>query len=308
MESIHLHKTKLDDKIESYLKKQIDDNFIDKARVTIREALNVNVDKFRLSETIIKRLFILFDKFYFKGLIQKKLNYYDIELEFSISNTMKRTAGCVKYHKHKLELAFSAYIINKIYAETFNSIRISGIICYDIIDVLIVLMEHEITHLILSIYFGYKNDVKSGHNSQFKTLVWNMYRHTKITHDLLIGDIETYKKHQDTAHKELRIGMTIKCGKHSGTVINIKPNFILYKTDNDVKGCKFNEYTILDSEYEAYQEKRQRLKDQLKIGVQVRCKQYYGPITKIKHDRVYFQDENTSKTIWCLIDFLELLR
>jgi hypothetical protein len=204
-----------------------------------------------------------------KNLIQEKLNYYDIDIEFSISNKIKNVASYVKYHKSKIEIVFSNHIMDKIHNEKFKSIKINGLVCYDIVDVLILLMEHEITHLILYIYYNYKNDIKSGHNSQFKDIVWNMYRHTKITHDLLTGDIEKYENHKDTAKKELQIGMKIKCNKYSGTVINIKPKFILIKIDNHIKGCKFNDYTITDSNYKPYQDKLKKLKKKLKIGIEV---------------------------------------
>jgi co-chaperonin GroES (HSP10) len=306
MDSIRSYKRDLDSKIDIYLKKKIDEKVIKDIRVKIRKAMNIDIKKFSLSEDIVKRLFMLFDKVYFKNLIQEKLNHNDIDIEFSISNKIKNIAGYVKYHRHKVEIVFSNHIMDKIHTDKFKSIEINGIVCYDIVDVLIVLMEHEITHLVLFIYYYYKDDVRSGHNSQFKDIVWNMYRHTKITHDLLTGDIAKYEKHKDTANKELQIGMKVKCKKYAGTVINIKPRYILIKMDNRVKVCKFNEYTITDPKYEPYQAKIEKLKKKLKIGVEVQYEKYYGPITKIKDDRVYFKDENTSRIFWLLIDMLEL--
>ena len=197
--------------------------------------------------------------------------------------------------------------MQKIYDDKFTSIEINGLLCYDIVEVLINLMEHEITHLLLFIYNMYKDDVKSGHNSQFKDLVYNMYRHTKITHDLLTGDVEQYKEHQENASKELKIGMTIQCKKESGIVIKITPKYILYKVNDKVKACKFNQYTISNNKYEPYQKHLEKLKNKIKVGVEVKFNKYYGPVTKITEDRVYFKDENSSRLFWCLFDFVELL-
>lgn len=151
----------------------------------IRKELNINLEKFKLTKQIVKNLFLIFDKIYFKNLIQDKLYDNNIKLNFGLSNKFKNLAGMCRYNGNKIEIIFSNYMISKIFNSNFKSIEINGLLCYDIIEVMINLMEHEITHLILFIYDRYKDDVKSGHNSQFKNIVYNMYRHTKITHDLL---------------------------------------------------------------------------------------------------------------------------
>jgi len=183
---------------------------------------------------------LIFDKLYFKNSIQKKLDENGIDIDFDISNKYKNVAGMCKYYNNKVELVFSVSILEKIHNDKFKSIEIAGIICNDIVEVLINLMEHEITHLILFLYDGYTNDLKSGHNHQFKTLVYNMYRHVKITHDLLKGDIGKYNKEKEKATKNIKVGMTIKCKKNKGIVIDIKPQYIIYKIDKSVKVCKFN--------------------------------------------------------------------
>ena len=307
MQGIRFITTDLDKKIDFYLKKIIDDRTIKENHAKIRKELNIDTKKFKLSAVIVKRLFMIFDKLYFKNLIQEKLYDNDIDIDFGISNKFKNLAGYCKYTRNKVEIVFSNYIMQKIYDDKFTSIEINGLLCYDIVEVLINLMEHEITHLLLFIYNMYKDDVKSGHNSQFKDLVYNMYRHTKITHDLLTGDVEQYKEHQENASKELKIGMTIQCKKESGIVIKITPKYILYKVNDKVKACKFNQYTISNNKYEPYQKHLEKLKNKIKVGVEVKFNKYYGPVTKITEDRVYFKDENSSRLFWCLFDFVELL-
>lgn len=307
MDNIRYITTDLDKKIDFYLKKIIDDKTIKENHAKIRKELNIDLKKFKLSDLIVKKLFLIFDRLYFKDLIQAKLYDNNIDIDFGISNKCKNAAGFCKYTRKKIEIIFSNYIFEKIHNDKFKSINISGIICYDLVDVLITLMEHEITHFILFVYDSYKDDVKSGHNSQFKELVYNMYRHTKITHDLLTGDIEEYNNMKEEATTKLKIGMKIQCKKDIGTVINIKPKYILYLTDNKVKACRFNEYNIIDKNYKKYQEHIDKLKKKLKIGVEVRWNKYSGPITKIIDDRVYFRDDNTSRIIWCLIDIIEFV-
>ncbi len=112
-----MDKRDLDNKIDLYLRKKIDENFIKESRIKIRKALNINIKKFLLSEDIVKKLFILFNKIYFKNLIQEKLNYHNIDIEFSISNKIKNATGYVKYHKCKVEIVFSNHIMDKIHNE-----------------------------------------------------------------------------------------------------------------------------------------------------------------------------------------------
>ena len=109
MDNIYLYKRDLDNKIDLYLEKKIDENFIKESRIKIRKALNINIKKFLLSEDIVKKLFILFDKIYFNNSIQEKLNYYDIDIEFSISNKIKNITGYVKYHKSRNSIFKSYY-------------------------------------------------------------------------------------------------------------------------------------------------------------------------------------------------------
>jgi len=133
-----------------------------------------------------------------------------------------------------------------------------------------------------------------------------MYRHTKITHNLLLGDLDKYEKIKENINNELKIGMKIQCNKNEGTVINITPKFITYKTENSIKGCRFNEYKIIDTNYKLYQDNISNLKKKLKIGVIVKWSKYYGPITKITDDKVYFTDENTQYKVWCFIDSVKI--
>ena len=50
-----------------------------------------------------------------------------------------------------------------------------------------------------------------------------------------------------------------------------------------------------------------KLKKKLKIGTQVRWSKYYGSVTNIIGNRVYFKDENTLRILWILIDLVELI-
>jgi hypothetical protein len=309
MDKIKYITTNLDNKIDFYIDNIIDDNIIIKNRKKIRKELDIDLKNFKLTKDIIKKLFTIFDKIYFTNFIQEKLDMSNIKIYFDISNKCKNIAGYCKYYDNKkIGIVFSNKIIEKIHNDEFKNIKISDILCNDIIDVLIVLMEHEITHFILFIYDKYKNDIKSGHNRQFKNIVYNMYRHTKITHELLFGDLDKYEEHKKTASDNIKIGMKIKCNKKAGTVIKLHPKYIIFINDNNKIGsCRYNEYEITDTNYDEYKKYISNLKKKITVGVNVKDGKYYGPVTKIVDDRVYFTDINTKITRWCIINFITIV-
>lgn len=299
MNGIRYISTKLDEKIDQYIDKTIDDKIINKNHNKIRKELNIDLQKFKLSKAIVKKLFLIFDKIYFKNLIQDKIYNNNVSLIFDISNKYKNVAGMCIYHGNKMEIIFSNYIITKIYNSKFKSIFINGLLCYDIVDVLINLMEHEITHLILFIYDRYKDDVKSGHNSQFKDIVYNMYRHTKITHDLLTGDIEEYNKCKEKACDEVKVGMKIECGKYSGIVVEIRNKYLVFNDNGKLRICKFNAYKIIDKNYKEYHDtikkNKEKAYDEVKVGMKIECGNSSGVVVEIKKDYLTYKNDDKLK-------------
>jgi hypothetical protein len=137
-----------------------------------------------------------------------------------------------------------------------------------------------------------------------------MYLHTKITHDLLSGDVTKYKESKELATKTVKVGMKIKCKKDIGIVIDIQDKYILYRlenNDNKVKGCKFNEYSITDNKYEKYQKQIEKLRKKIKVGTRIKVLNHKGTVTKIIGNKVYFEEDTTGRQTWWFIDFFELI-
>ena len=298
--------TKLDSKIDYYLKNKILLSDIESNHKLIRSKLNIDNQNFKLKSSMVKKLFLLSDKIYFKNLIQDKLKQINYTIDFKITNKFKTTAGCCAYCQNKIDLVFSKYVLNKIANDKFQSIKINNIICYDMTDVLICLMEHEITHLILFLYTRYKNDVKSGHNEQFKNLVYNMYSHTKITHDLLAGDLQIKENCKNKAINELKIGMKIQSKNYNGIVIKIKTKGILYLTETKLRICAFNDYKIIDNSYREYQNKILDLRKKLKPNIKIKTFHHSGILIEVIDDKVYYKDNSDEKIYWSLIYLISL--
>lgn len=109
MDNIRYTTTNLDNIIDIYIKKKINDNTIIDNRIKIRKKLNINIDKFKLRSSIVKKLFLIFDKLYFKNFIQDKLNDGNMKIKFDVSNKLKNTAGYCRYENNNVEIVFSKY-------------------------------------------------------------------------------------------------------------------------------------------------------------------------------------------------------
>lgn len=115
MNNIRYITTKLDEKIDEYINNIIDNKIINENHIKIRNELNINLNKFKLSKAIIKKLFFIFDKIYFKNLIQYKLYNNNINLDFDISNKFKNLAGMCKYNGNNMEIIFSKKITSQFF-------------------------------------------------------------------------------------------------------------------------------------------------------------------------------------------------
>lgn len=290
MNNVRTITTDLDTMIDYYLNNIIDSKTINKNRKLIEKKLNIKNKNFNLNIELIKKLFLIFDTIYFKNLIQDKLYSTDIELYFKLNEGKTNYIGNVNFSNNIIELEISQYIINTLYNSKTkdNDIKIFGLKSTNIIDLLIKVMEHEITHIILLLYNKYNPSDKTGHNSQFINIVNNMYRHTDIAHDLNL----------------IKVGMKTK----DGIIFRIKNDDIYVKTDDmKVKIYKYDEITIIDKNYKPFLLYIKKLKSKLKVGKVFHTTKFSAKITKIdnENDIVYFIDENTNNEVWLFIVFIK---
>ena len=103
------------------------------------------------------------------------------------------------------------------------------------IEPLIVTMEHEIIHMLMYCTALNKlndlNTVKSGHTRVFKTLVYNIFGHYKVTHSYSIGDVKKCQAIQCDIQLGDFVEDTVKAVK--GYVVGKKEKYLIICSINN---------------------------------------------------------------------------
>ncbi len=240
----------LEDYFEYYLKTQQSQNIITNNRAKIKEQLEPLYDNGKISARLVKKCFELIDSIWFSKSITKKLQQVNKSLKFFVGTKIKRIAGYVLETRDLFKIKISSFILDNLFNADVQAVEIGGIITHDLLSVLIILMEHEITHLIIMLLRTHKLNVikeKSGHTVTFKTLVYNMYRQTRVTHNLLLGDVVKFHEATSKARAEISVGDRVLCKKNNriGIIIEIRSKVGVFHTGARVDGCLLKDLEII---------------------------------------------------------------
>lgn len=219
-------KTNLEKMFVKYLSVPIDRTTIGTTRLnTINSIINKNKNIVNsISKLIVKDCFEEIDNVWFQNSISACIKEKKYKLNFAVSKRYKNVAGTFGAKGSELSLTFSETILNNLFKPDTKFVEISGHKCSSLVETLIVLMEHEITHLILFLLKDHKDNIgteKSGHTITFKRFVNNVFGHTKVTHQLNLGDIEQHHKDNKENAKNLTIGDHVSCKGLSGILVKM---------------------------------------------------------------------------------------
>lgn len=199
----------------------------------IYDYLKRNIFKNNLNFTItdkhIKETFKIIDQVYFNNKITKFLKETYSKISFNASGKLTRTAGFCKwrYYLDKYgnfdygiyEIQISKPIINNIFKDKkIKSLKINGLHCFDKLECYINLFQHEITHLLISIFCVKEGVGMGGHTKMFKDLVYNLFGHTDYKHLLLEGDSLEMEKEIAYNQLNVEIGDTIETKEIRGKI------------------------------------------------------------------------------------------
>jgi hypothetical protein len=265
----------IETKFVYYLKNMQNDKTINDNRKTIWLELKKKYHD-KITPLIIKTCFEQIDKIWFDSEIEKTIKDLHKNLKFMVSNKLTKTAGYFMFSHNYFIFKISSVILENLFKKGVKTVKISGIEASDVLYVLIILMEHEITHLLISSLL--KNHhlnppkEKSGHTSTFKILVYNMYHHLKVTHDLLLGDVSEFETKIKQIKSELTLGDYIRClsKKYEGIVVDIKNKYVVIKSNSSYKSCLLNDIEIVKKAENSISDlyKKYKIGDiiQIKIG------------------------------------------
>ena len=191
---------------------------VHKKRKIIREEIistssNINCGKIiSLSAEDLKIIFNLYDKHFLYSYFS---NDFNGKLDFSLSKKMTKSAGAtVKYkntqsrdllEKYEIKIGINFFLK---FDELIREKRVNGIIAEDSLDALMLVMEHEICHLIEFHVYGRSNC--SG--KRYKEISSNIFMHSSRYHQLPTNEEILNEK------KGLRIGDRV-CFIHNQIIV-----------------------------------------------------------------------------------------
>lgn len=141
----------------------------------------------------LKLLFLLYDKIFFDNYFGKKS---DLKFKFSVSKRMTKAAGKTIWQKNFLsipenerfiEIRVSSHLL-ELYALSEDTKCVNGIIANDKLEALMLIMEHEMCHVMEISLYGNTNCKKD----RFKKIASKTFGHTNSYHQLPTN-AETYK-------------------------------------------------------------------------------------------------------------------
>lgn len=213
-----------------------------------------------ISSNLIKQIFNYIDKVIFGGKLYEYIQQHSIKLKFKVSSSLTSTAGmfyrCSNNKGNVIECGFkiSSVFFNEIFNKNILNMDLGVVdqnnkkyLSTTTIEPLIVVMEHEIIHMLMWITRNNKlndsNTVKSGHTKIFKKLVYNIFGHYKISHSLVFGDINA---NEDIKNK-LTLGMYViiitKKATMNGYIVELSKKYAIICTI-DENNNKYN-YTAV---------------------------------------------------------------
>ena len=176
----------------------------------IQESDNLKQPNFeRISTQDLARLFELYDRTFFKGLLSEAVKRSSGRpLVFRLSSTMTRASGKTFLYRRRTpdgkvranyEIAVASRMLFMTFKDVERPVEVCGLVCYDRLEALQRIMEHEIIHLAEMVTYG-----KSRCSSRrFKELAAHIFGHAGTKHDLV-----TPREHVSVQHG-VRVGSVV---------------------------------------------------------------------------------------------------
>jgi len=266
----------------------------------------------------LRYLFELYDKIFFCGQIQRKLDQSNSKLDFTFSNHTKTGGTCSrKGCEWKINIPIKLY--QGLFSKGEKNLLANGIWCTSNLDCLQIIFEHELMHFLMQLYeyqdrkpeYSQSKDTFTGHGKLFQCMVFLYFGHTDYKHCLFGGEASTKLKKED-----VHVGMNIKYfntiyrKEIHGRVSKMNPKRVAVQHNDGVVFAvpysllELSDKEMVDNsppktipEYE-----KRNVNDEIKVGDMVRVKWKdggirNGKITKKNPSRAKILMDNDGK-IW----------
>ncbi|MPM45165.1 hypothetical protein SDC9_91851 [bioreactor metagenome] len=199
----------------------------------------------KLSDSFIEKLFYLYDDSFFRGQLGK---FIGDKIKFSISKRMTSAGGKTIYSKtvqgFNYEIRISLPVLNNFYL-TNSEKRVSGLVVLDPIEALMIIMEHEICHVIEFNNYGQSNCKAY----RFKKISREIFNHKGIYHE--IPSRKSLSKENKSINISVgdKVKFSYKDKTYEGLVFNITKRATVMVLDSkgqykDKKGNRYGKWYV----------------------------------------------------------------
>jgi hypothetical protein len=261
----------------------------------------------------LRKLFELYDKNFFRGQIERKLDATNSTLDFTYSKHTSTAGTCSKIGcKWKINIPIKLF--QGLFQKGEKNLLSNGIWCTSKLDCLQLTFEHELIHFLMGLYqyqgkkpeYTQSADTFTGHGKLFQCMAFLYFGHTDYRHDLFKGEASTKLK-----KGEAQFGMRIKFfnnktqEEYHGRITKINPKRAVILLDD---GREWRvPYTMLERSDKSVSDVPESpvtpnlapvssKKDQFKVGMRVtyfhKGKDYYGVITRINPKKATVQSDD----------------
>jgi hypothetical protein len=178
--------------------------YIDYLRQSIHDAITENYlggnPNFNVIPDILEQMYTIYDQMFFDSQLSGITTKNNVNLTLQFSDKLTKTGGSCD----KKRCVYIIKISQPIILDTFKhgeSFHISnGLKCYDRLECLMNVFEHELMHFVVGITHGHvsKDPIYKAHGLYFQQLVRSYFGHTKFHHEL----IHTGRNTEITGKKE----------------------------------------------------------------------------------------------------------
>jgi len=152
---------------------------------------NKNKNFENIKDDDIEKWFKIIDKVFFDNNLKKQLIKLNAKLDFIWCKKLKKSWGACncsykKFYDHikwNFSIKISLKIFSNLFAKNEKILKNGGLNCEDRLSCYILTLEHEIIHLIIFMFCF--NEKDSSHWIMFRKIIYNIFWHTKVTHNLL---------------------------------------------------------------------------------------------------------------------------
>ena len=189
--------------------------YIDHNRKLIHDAITRDYlggnPNFEEAPNVLAVLFSYYDKFFFDGQLTRIMTEKKARISFDITSRLTKSAGYCTVEGCEYTIKISRPVILGTFRKGEKFQKSNGIQCYDRLECLMNVFEHELTHFVVDITHGHtsRDRIYSDHGLYFRELVGAYFGHTKYKHELIgraevpgnrenfrVGDLVTYRSNK----------------------------------------------------------------------------------------------------------------